>query len=63
MRILAIEKEVSGVPEEAFKSHLSAEAARVWELYQANLLREICFRQDRREAVLLLECANADEAG
>ena len=62
MKILAIEKEVSGVAEEAFKPHLEAEAARVWELYQAGVFRELYFRQDEPSAVLVLECANAEEA-
>jgi len=62
MKILALEKEVPGVAAGAFKPHLQAEAARVWELQQAGVLREIYFRQDRREAVLVLECADAEEA-
>ena len=62
MKILAIEKEVPGLTAEDFKPHLKAEAARVWELYQAGVLRELYFRQDRHEAVLILECADVDEA-
>ena len=42
--------------------HLKAEAARVWELYQSGKLREIYFRGDRSEAVLILECAIVEEA-
>ncbi len=62
MRILAIEKEVPGLSAEDFKPHLSAEAARAWELYQAGVFRELYFRQDRPEAVLILECADIEEA-
>jgi muconolactone delta-isomerase len=62
MKILAIEKEVPGLTAEDFKPHLKTEAARVWELYQAGVLRELYFRQDRHEAVLILECADVDEA-
>lgn len=62
MKILAIEIEVPGVTEEDFKPHLQAEAARVWELYQSEVLREIYFRQDWPGAVLILECADAAEA-
>ena len=63
MKILAIEKEVPGVTAEAFKPHLKqAEAARAWELYQAGVLRELYFRQDRPDAVLMLECADVEEA-
>ena len=63
MRILAIEREVPGVTDEAFKPHLMEEAVRVWELYQAGVFRELYFRQDQPSAVLLLECADAEEAG
>ena len=62
MKILALEREVSEIAAAAFKPHLRAEAARVWELQQAGTLREIYFRQDRTEAVLILECADAEEA-
>lgn len=62
MKILAIEKEIPGFTGEAFKLHLKAEAARAWELYQAGILREMYFRQDRTEAVLVLECKDSEEA-
>ena len=62
MKILALEKEVPGVAAAAFTPHLQAEAARVWELQQAGVLREIYFRQDRSDAVLILECADVVEA-
>ena len=54
MKILAMQKEVPGVREDDFKPHLKEEAARVWELY---------FRKDRPGAVLILECADVEEAG
>ena len=62
MKILALEKETPGATGEQFHPHLRAEAARVWELYQAGVLREIYFSQDRHEAVLILECQGAEEA-
>ena len=62
MRILAIEREVPGVADEGFRPHLGKEAARVWELYQAGVFRELYFRQDQPSAVLVLECADAEEA-
>ena len=62
MRILALEVETPGSTAEQFQPHLKAEARRVWELYQAGTLREIYFRQDWPGAVLILECADADEA-
>jgi muconolactone delta-isomerase len=63
MKILAIEKEISDVTADQFTPHLKkAEAARVWELYQAGVFRELYFRQDRPDAVLILECADVAEA-
>jgi muconolactone delta-isomerase len=62
MKILAMEKEVPGVTDEEFRLHLKAEAAKVWELYQSGVFRELYFRQDRPAAVLVLECADVEEA-
>lgn len=62
MKILAIEKEKPGARAEDFRPHLLAEAARAWELYQAGIIRELYFDADRRRAVLVLECADAEEA-
>lgn len=62
MKILAIERDVPGVTEGDFSPHLKEEAARVWELYQAGLIRELYFRQDQPSAVLVLECVDAKEA-
>lgn len=62
MKIIAIEHDVPGVPADAFQPHLQAEAAHVWQLYQAGVVRELYFRQDRHSAVLVLECADEQEA-
>lgn len=62
MRILAIEKEMPGATAEQFKPHLKAEAARVWELYQSGVFRELYFRADQSDAVLILECADVEAA-
>ena len=62
MKILALEKENPGACPEGFQAHAKAEALRVWELYQSGVLREVYFRADRNEAVLLLECSDAAEA-
>ncbi len=63
MKILAIEKEIPNITADRFTPHLKrAEAAKVWELYQAGVLRELYFRQDRSDAVLILECADVAEA-
>ena len=35
---------------------------KAWELYQQGIVRELYFRQDRAEAVLVLECKDTKEA-
>ncbi len=62
MKIIAIERELPGITAGQFSSHLPAEAAKVWDLYQTGLVREIYFRQDQSTAVLVLECDGVDEA-
>jgi muconolactone delta-isomerase len=62
VKILALERDVPGITAEACRPYLQAEAARAWELYQAGVLRELYFRQDRTSAVLILECAGAEAA-
>ena len=63
MKILALEKANPDTSPAQFAPHLKAEAAHVWELYKSGKLREIYFRGDRSEAVLILECTDAEEAG
>jgi muconolactone delta-isomerase len=62
MKILALEVESPGATAEQFAPHLKAEAAQVWDLYQAGILRELYFHQDQHSAVLVLECGSVDEA-
>ncbi|MCG3212063.1 MAG: hypothetical protein FOGNACKC_05710 [Anaerolineae bacterium] len=62
MKLLALERERPGATAEDFQRHARAEAARAWELHQAGVIRELYFRADRPEAVLVLECAGPDEA-
>ena len=62
MKILAIDHEAPGVTPEQFKPHLQAETRQVLELMQADVLREIYFRQDQSGAVLVLECVDVQEA-
>lgn len=62
MKILAIEKEISGVEEGDYIPFLKQEADRVWELYQAGVIREPYFRQDQTSAVLILECEDIKDA-
>jgi hypothetical protein len=62
MKVLALEKELANTTENDFVPHLRPEAARVWELWQAGVIREMYFRQDVRKAVLILECESPEEA-
>jgi muconolactone delta-isomerase len=62
VKILALEQELPGAASEAFARLGRAEAARAWELYQAGVIRELYFRANRQEAVLVLECADLAEA-
>ena len=62
MKILALEHELAGATPEKFQQLARAEAARAWELYQQGILRELYLRADRAEAVLILECKNAEAA-
>ncbi len=62
MKFLALERETPGATGDQFKPHLRAEALRAWELHQAGLIRELYFRTDEHTAVLVLECADLDEA-
>jgi hypothetical protein len=66
MRFLALGSEIDfdahgSTPEEAAAA-ARAEARRVWELYQAGVIREISFRTDRQAAVILLEAADEGAA-
>jgi muconolactone delta-isomerase len=62
MKILALGRDVPGTADEQFAPHLKAEAGRVWELHQQGVIRELYFRADEDAAVLVLECADLDEA-
>lgn len=62
MKILALEVQAKGVTREQFIPYLEDEARAVWELYQSGVIRELYFRADRSEAILILECANVKEA-
>jgi muconolactone delta-isomerase len=62
MKILALEHELPGATAEQFQQHANDEARKVWELYQSGVIRELYFRADKNEAVLVLECASVIEA-
>ncbi|HAJ35662.1 MAG TPA: superoxide dismutase [Chloroflexi bacterium] len=63
MKILAIERAAPGADFSAFTPELArAEAWQAWTLYQEGSVRELYFRADKTEAVLVLECADVEEA-
>ncbi len=62
MKILALEHETPGVTAEQFQPLLRAEAARLYQLVQSGLVRETYFRADRHDVVLVLECADLEQA-
>jgi muconolactone delta-isomerase len=63
MKILALEKEIPGITDDQFAPPLlKEEAMRAWELHQTGIIRELYFRPDRNEAVLILECKDVEEA-
>ena len=62
MRILALEIEQPGATADAFAPLLEAEARAAWGLVQEDVIRELYFRADQQTAVLLLECADVQEA-
>jgi hypothetical protein len=62
MKILAMEKERPETQPGQFALYLKSEAMRVWSLCQDGVVRELYFRQDRSEAVLVLECEGAAQA-
>lgn len=62
MKILAIEHETPRRTAENYSQLLEDEARRVWELHMAGTIRELYFRQERSEAILVLECATQAEA-
>jgi len=53
---------VAGKNAADFAPHLHVEALMAWELMQADVIREMYFREDRHEAVLVLECESVQAA-
>ena len=62
MKILALEHELPGATHKQFQQYAMLEARKAWELHQAGMIRELYFRTDRNEAVLVLEAASVEEA-
>ena len=63
MKILALERPVPGVAAASFAPELlREEARRAWALHQEGAIREMYFRADREQAVLVLEAVDVSEA-
>ena len=62
MKILALEHELPGPTADQFQQHANDEARKVWEYHQTGVIRELYFRADRNDAVLVLECESVIEA-
>jgi hypothetical protein len=55
MKVLALGHDVVAQDDPRFAELRPSEARRVWEMYQADLLREVYFRADSPNGVLLFE--------
>lgn len=55
MKVLALGRDVGSPDDPRFAELRPAEARRAWELYQADILRELYFRADRSNGVLVFE--------
>jgi muconolactone delta-isomerase len=62
MKCIALEQDIPGIGNEEFSRYAEAEAQKVWELIQQEKIREIYFRQDQENAVIILECRDKEEA-
>lgn len=62
MKILALEHELPNATAEQFQQYAKDEARKVWELHQAGTIRELYFRADKHDVVLMLECESVIEA-
>ena len=57
MKVLALEHDRPGATGADFAPHLEDEARAVWSMLQDGSIREIYFREERSEAVIILEAA------
>jgi hypothetical protein len=61
VKFLAIEREKPGVSAAEFKPLLKPEAAKVWDLYKSDIIREVYFDAEKSSAILVLECSSKEE--
>lgn len=62
MKIIAISKLPPGITVEALKHHQVTEAAKAWQFYKSGVFYEIYLRTDQPGAVVVMECADVEEA-
>jgi hypothetical protein len=62
MKVLALARDLVGDDDARFAELRRAEARMVWELSQADLLREVYFRADHPSGVLVFEVPDAAAA-
>jgi len=63
MKFLALEKEIPGTAESSCTpALLRRESARAWELTQQGIFREMYFRSDTHEAIIVLEADSIESA-
>ncbi|GAB4134471.1 MAG: hypothetical protein Fur0041_07780 [Bacteroidia bacterium] len=62
MRILAIDRILPTATEEKIRGIVVKEAVHIWLLYSKEIIREFYFRKDRPGVVIVLECADINEA-
>ena len=62
MKIIALGSDIPNTKQDDFTPYLDHEARRVDELMKEGYITEIYFRADRRDAVIMLECQDIDQA-
>jgi len=62
MKFIAVDQDIPGRDWDIFKANIKDEIAKVWEFYQAGIVREQYFMPEMPGAVYILECENLDEA-
>lgn len=62
MKVLALEHDRPGLKDADFAPHLEAEARAVWHMIQSGTIRETYYREDRTEAVIILEAPSTEAA-
>ena len=62
MQILAIEREIAAIDPRKHRDVLREEAACVWALKKADVIRDIWFTVADKRAIVILECGTEDEA-